>query len=119
MREHDFDALTRDAAGGISRRGSLLTLGAAALIAVTSGAPPAAAKKNRKKRKNKNNDDDKKCRQQVEECEEIFTLLCRGNDRCLAPLRTCCELFSDCEAEEALDCIFLSFGDEPERDAPA
>ena len=57
MREHISDAITRRAADGITRRGSLMTLGGAGLAAIVGGSATADAKKNKKKNKQKNKED--------------------------------------------------------------
>ena len=53
MREYIVEMLTRSAAQGVSRRGSLATLGGAGLAALFGNALPAEAKKKNNKKRNR------------------------------------------------------------------
>ena len=70
MREHISDAITRRAADGITRRGSLMTLGGAGMAAMFGGSVTADARKNKEKNKKKKKEDPfKLCAPQVAQCQ--------------------------------------------------
>ena len=81
-----LDAFGRLAANAINRRGSLLTLGGAALAATRARPLSADAKKG----KNKAN---KKCKRQVGQCTTALQVLCDDNDTdpvvCAATIACC------------------------------
>jgi hypothetical protein len=84
MNENAFDTL--------SRRVSLVTVGAAGLAAF--GSPLAAgAGKNKKKKKG---DVNKLCKKQVAQCDSHYAKLCRNYQPCLAASRACCALLGTC-----------------------
>src|SRR5215211_3207300 len=68
MDDRSFDSLTRQAAGGVSRRGSLITLGAAGLAATLSApfAVEASKKHGRKKKRQQSPPPPDRCTPQVE-----------------------------------------------------
>lgn len=95
-----FDDFTRRAAGTVSRRASLMTLGGAALAAAATKPSIAEAKKNKnkkakKKAKKKAN---QKCQQQVPQCETALAQLDR-------PQGFCCQFLADCNASEFIQCL--------------
>ena len=108
MNEHTLDAIARHAAGGISRRASLLTIGATGLPTVLGGSLTAAAKNN--KHKNKKKKDKKKsqqlaeqeCEDQVAQCRSILTSI--GG----IPVNqlTCCEFLGTCDFPQFSLCFF-------------
>jgi hypothetical protein len=105
MDDRAFDSLTRQAAEAVSRRGSLLTLSAAALAAGFAGAGVTKAKK-----KNKKN----KCPGQVEECRTGLFKVCaqffdnEGSgfslDRCITEFGPCCDFLQGCDAAAGFQC---------------
>ncbi len=101
MREHISDAITRRAADGITRRGSLITLGGAGLAAMFGGSATADARKHKKKHKKKNKEDPfELCAPQVAQCQTTITLL-EGN----AAQLLCCDAFATCEASQFFLCL--------------
>ena len=76
MSEQPFDALTRSAVGDISRRASLLAIGATGLATLLGGSLTATAKKNKnKKKKDKNKSQqraEQECAEQVAQCQSIL-----------------------------------------------
>ena len=104
MIEQSFDAFTRGAAAGDTRRGTLLTLGGAALAAAVSGSVTSSAKKNNKK-KNKKKEKKKaeqKCKQQVADCQSILQSVAAPTPEQLL----CCDSLSTCNAALFISCIF-------------
>ena len=103
MSEHAFDAIARRAADEVSRRGSLRTLGAAALAAGFVGPASVRAKKGGK---------GKKCKKQVSRCREGLQDLCealfpgnQGNiDECFGLFVECCDFLRGCNAAQAFAC---------------
>jgi len=99
-----FDALTRDAVGGVSRR-SLVMLGAAG-VAATLAVPFAAdAKKKRKKSKSQKRCPPPVdlCAPQVGPCTELFTIACGGNPNC-QDLIACCAELATCDFSGFVNC---------------
>jgi hypothetical protein len=99
VREYIFDMLTRSAAQGVSRRGSLATLGGAGLAALFGNALPAEAKKKNKKKKKKS-DPFKKCKAQVEQCQIGLPPLGGTPAQVL-----CCESFGVCDITQFFLCL--------------
>lgn len=86
-----FDALTR--------RASLLTLGAAGLASL--GTPGvASARKKRKK-----GDVNALCKQQVSQCLAFFIPLCGATASCLARFNLCCPQLGTCNFSGFNDCL--------------
>jgi hypothetical protein len=96
-----FDAALRRA-GALSRRGSLRTLGGAALIAGL--AAPAAARAGKPGKNGR-----KRCQRQRGQCLAWNTSFCEaipgGLEACIAALRPCCEPFARCNAGEGIACL--------------
>jgi hypothetical protein len=107
MDDQAFDSLTRRTAEAVSRRGSMLTLGAAALAAGFAGTGVTKAKKKNKKNKNK-------CPGQVEECRTGLANVCaqffdnEGSgfslDECITEFGPCCEFLQGCDAAAGFQC---------------
>jgi hypothetical protein len=103
MRDQVIDAVARHAADAVSRRGSLRTLGAAALAAGLAAPATTRAKKNGK---------GKKCKKQVGRCREGLRDLCEalfpGNqdniDECFDLFVECCDFLQGCNAAQAFAC---------------
>ena len=104
MSDHAIDTITRRAADVVSRRGSLLALGGAALAAtmVTPAAAPAKKRASRARKQVR-----KTCRRKARECNTFFTPLCGGDPECKEEMATCCAHFGKCNVPEALECIFF------------
>ena len=49
----------------------------------------------------------KRCRPQVDQCVASLTAICEGDAVCLQNL-ACCDLFADCNAGPAVQCIFAN-----------
>jgi hypothetical protein len=106
MSEQPFDALTRRALGDVSRRASLLVIGATGLAALLSGSLTAAAKKHKhKKKKNKQKGQqqaEQECEAQVAQCQSILNSI--GG----IPVNqlTCCEFLGTCDFPSFSLCFF-------------
>jgi hypothetical protein len=106
MNEHALDAIARHAAGGISRRASLLTIGATGLTTVLGGSLTAAAKNNKhnkkKDRKKAQQRAEQECAGQVAQCRSILTSI--GG----IPVNqlTCCEFLGTCDFPQFSLCFF-------------
>jgi hypothetical protein len=105
MREPIFDALAVQTDQSLSRRASLLGLGAAALAAALARPIPARAGKASKKAK-------KACKRQVGACEDSIRAVCGQfpdpgqQGECIAAFVPCCQPFGSCQSRDALQCIF-------------
>jgi hypothetical protein len=109
MRERSFDTLAIHTDQSLSRRASLLGLGAAALAAALAKPTPARAGKASKKAK-------KACRRQVAACEEATRAVCiqqfpdpGQQGECIAVFVPCCQPFGGCQSRDALQCVFNIF----------
>jgi hypothetical protein len=106
-----MDARAFDA---ITRRASLLTLGAAGLATLGLTGEAGARKrngngkrnngKNRKNRKQNKGDANKRCKQQVPECEAILAPLCEGQENC-DEIVACCSSLGQCNVTGFFDCL--------------
>jgi hypothetical protein len=101
------DSLSRHTAG-ISRRGSLMSLGAAGIVALASSVTAEArksGKKNRKQCKSKTTQQEEdRCPGQVEPCVEFITAFCTGDPECLGQT-SCCSLLNTCDVNTFLVCL--------------
>jgi hypothetical protein len=95
LNEQTFDTLSRRADLGLSRRMSLVALGAAALIGLTP-ARADAGKAGKKARK--------KCKSQVAACATGIAQVCTGSPEC-ANLIPCCDFLGTCDAGAFIQCI--------------
>ena len=98
-----FDAFTRSAVEGISRRSSLATLGGAGVAALVGGALTAEAKsKNKKVKKLKRRlrKANQKCPQQAEDCRN-FIAGAGGNSAQIA----CCDFLATCNFDPFVPCV--------------
>src|SRR5262245_34408925 len=104
MEGHSFDLLTQTATAGLSRRGSLATLGAAGLAALLAAPYSAQARKGSKKKKRQNlppapvpqcPDCPDLCAPQVEECTNLVKILCEDPAGCQGFI-DCCSLLGTC-----------------------
>ena len=105
-----FDALTRQTAGGVSRRESIIALGAAGLMAAFAGPLTADAKNKKKKKKQAAKrcpTAPDLCAPQVGPCTDFLTLLCSGDPSCLDSLACCSEL-GTCDVGGFLSCLAFS-----------
>jgi hypothetical protein len=99
-----FDAVTRTAAAGVSRRRSLLTLGGAALAAGVTNAGVSEAKK--KKGKDCKKKEKQRCTNDAAACKTSIQPLCDPGDPagCLQA-QACCE---ECSADGFLTCLLIA-----------
>jgi hypothetical protein len=115
MGEHMFDDLTRRAGEAVSRRASLLMLGAAGLAAFVQ--PIGAAAKN-----SKNNKKTKKaiqecknelaecttqatlCSSQADQCTTFVSAVCTGDPGCAA-ITACCSFLGRCDVGAFFVCL--------------
>jgi hypothetical protein len=99
-----FDVVAREAAAAVSRRGSLLTLGGAALAASLFGPALAEAKKGGKK-------SNKKCKKQAGRCRDrlpdLIGAFAQENKVAgyVALLEECCDFLGDCDVARAVQCV--------------
>lgn len=110
MNDLSFDALARHAAGRISRRTSLGTLGATGLAALgaLSGAFSATARKKGKKKRGGANvakKADQKCEQQEVQCLDFFKATCAADQECAIDAILCCRVIGECDVIGFLLCI--------------
>lgn len=103
MTEHVLGALTRRTSDAVSRRGSLLSLRTAALIAAVQPALGIVGKASKKSNKLKK----KKCKRQVDQCIAGLIAGCQGSVVCESAT-ACCGLLANCNATDALTCIFAT-----------
>lgn len=122
MNERTFDALTRRGAAGISRRTSLLTLGALGLATLAHPAPSDAAKNTKKRKRRKKSaareqeittcqealaecsSGAARCADQVGPCSTFLTASCAGKPNCIGQA-ACCPLLERCDVEGFLGCL--------------
>ena len=109
MDDRSFDSLTRHAAGGVSRRGSLITLGAAGLAAALSAPFAVEAKKKhgRKKKRQQSPPPPDRCTPQVEPCTAFMTSVCGGAAACPNQI-ACCSHFGSCDSSGFFACLILA-----------
>ena len=108
MYEQNFDAFTRRAAEGVSRRGTLMTLGGAALTAALTSPLGTEAKENNKKKRKKDRKKEarkaeQKCKQQVADGQSILNSLLDPTPGQLL----CCDSLSTCNAALFISCLFI------------
>jgi hypothetical protein len=101
-----FDTVARQAADGLSRRGSLVALSGAALAATFAGASVTKAGKAGKKAR-------KKCKKQGSPCREFADELCETllppggeQDACKEDAKACCPSLEKCKGAAFFDCAF-------------
>lgn len=99
MNDRSRDRMAERAARGVSRRGSLLALGAAGLAGAFAGAEVDTAKA----KHNKN-----RCKKQTEQCISVFTPGCNGKPDCLATVDRCCPIIGRCDFNGFFDCVEAS-----------
>jgi hypothetical protein len=99
MSTSTFDEFTRRAAGTVSRRASLMTLGGAALAAASAKPSITEAKKNKNKNKKAKKQAKKKCKQQVPQCETALAQV--GSPQ----FSFCCQFLGSCNATQFIQCI--------------
>lgn len=105
MNEQTFDSLIQKTARGISRRASILTLGATGLAAALSAPISADAKKKKCKKKDKKCPSlEEICAPQVEDCVSIVTAACGTGPDC-DRLLDCCEVFETCDVGAFVLCL--------------
>jgi hypothetical protein len=102
------DGLSRHASA-ISRRGSLLSLGAACIAtlarSITGAAKNKSRKSNRKKCKNKaSQQETDRCPEQVQPCTTFLDAFCGGRPECLDH-SACCAFLESCESTTFLTCL--------------
>lgn len=107
MPEKPFAAVTPDT---LSRRRSLLTLGAASLGAAVARPAIVQAGKIAKKAKKRKK---KKCKRQIDQCRGAILDFCASEDAdcaedSLNAALACCSNLANCKAGAALDCLFAS-----------
>ena len=99
MDDGSFDALTR--------RASLLSLGAAVLAAALASPFTADAKKKGGKNKNKKKKCPDLCTPQVAQCTTAITTLCAGEPTCLDSA-LCCPSLASCDFSGFFACLVAS-----------
>jgi len=112
--DRSFDTIIRDATTGISRRRSLVTLGAAGVVAALASPfaadakQAAAEKKGRKKRKRQSPPPPDRCAPQVEPCTVALTNACGGDPGCQDSI-ACCSHLGTCDGNGFFDCLLIAF----------
>lgn len=86
----------------LSRRASVLTLGA--LGASVALAPVASSARNRKNKKVKKKAR-QKCQQQVDQCNDFVIVECNGQADCIAEGQVCCSSLAECDLTGFLNCL--------------
>ena len=101
MNTTTFDTLARQA-GAVSRRGSLRTLGGAALAGVLAAPAVAGAGKGGK-------NGQKRCMRQRGQCLAFAEAFCQPKadpSACKAQFSPCCAPFAQCKAGLGIECLF-------------
>lgn len=97
MHHDHFDVLTR--------RASLMALGATGLAAFVSPIPTNASNKKRKRKGNRRNGDaGKLCKKQVEACAAFIREACGLDDGCVDEI-DCCSILASCSFDGFLFCF--------------
>jgi hypothetical protein len=102
MNEQSVDATIVRTTAFVSRRTSVIGIGAAALAAVR----PSRAKAGKAGRRAK-----KTCKKQIDKCQSSVTSFCGqpnlnvSQEVCEAAILPCCSSFKRCKAGTAYDCI--------------
>jgi hypothetical protein len=104
MNEQIFDSLAQHAARGISRRASILTLGATGIATALSAPSIADAKKKMKCKKDTCSGFEEICAPLVEECIDTVAAICPPNTDC-SRLSNCCEDFETCDVGAFVRCL--------------
>ena len=102
MNEKTFETATRHAASVLTRRGSLRTLGAAALAAAISAPSLAQAKKGGKKSRGNGS---QRCRRQAAGCRKVVTELCGDESGVCEAVLASCPSLGRCNATAFFDCV--------------
>jgi hypothetical protein len=103
MSERSFDTLARGTAEALSRRGSLVTLGGAALAAGLLGAVGTEAKQNPAKKVKKK--DKKRCNQARDGCRTLVQSIPIGDEEIRGIFLACCE---NCRSGDFVECLEAS-----------
>jgi len=118
VNDRSFDTIVRDATAGVSRRTSIMSLGAAGLMAALAGpltadaAQVAADKKGRKNKKKNQNQQQPiappdLCAPQVEPCTLTLSNVCDGDPGCQDSI-ACCSHFATCDADGFFNCLIFT-----------
>jgi hypothetical protein len=97
----DRNVAARHASAALTRGGAIASLGTAALLAIALFAFASETRASKKTKRIKL----KKCKKQAGKCRAAFEAECQGDPAC-DPLLACCDLFSSCDADAGLRCIF-------------
>jgi hypothetical protein len=112
MDDWSFATLTQKAAKDVSRRASLLTLGAAGLSAIVASPFTSEAKKGRKKHRRNQSvpssppvpPEADRCAPQVAPCQTFVTATCGISSTCPNQIQ-CCDLLGTCDASGFFACL--------------
>jgi hypothetical protein len=108
--EQAFDTFSRRAAG-ISRRGSLMTLGGAGLAAMAGPASAEAGKSDKKANRKARKKGKKKCKKQDGQCIGVWEGLCAAEadpELCQDTFLPCCAFLASCQATAYFACVFAT-----------
>jgi hypothetical protein len=105
MDTNAFDTVTRAATAAVSRRGSLLMLGGAALGA--AGATPSVGEAKKKKGKDCKKKAKQRCSNDTAACIAEAPVACEGDAECIADVIGCC---NNCSANAFLTCLIAASG---------
>src|SRR5262245_51577456 len=120
MDVRSFDRLARNSAAGVSRRTTLMALGAAGLTALVGPFAAEAKKGGQKKNKKKSNAPvpaplecppapQDRCPAQVATCKSVLGAECDGSPTCTDEL-PCCDLLETCNASGFWACLLATSG---------
>jgi hypothetical protein len=104
MNDLSFDALARHAAGRVSRRASLMTVGAAGVATLVRPLSSEAKKKGKSAGKKAK----QKCQKQTGQCTTFLNPICAGDPTCLAKAQECCGFAGSCDVNGFFDCVFAA-----------
>jgi hypothetical protein len=104
-------AVFRRRADGLSRRGSLATLGGLGLATLTGHAMARAGKSNKKANRRAKKEGKKKCRKQDDQCIDVWEGLCAADpdpELCQDTFLPCCPFLAQCQATAYFACVFAT-----------
>jgi hypothetical protein len=105
LNNRSSDALNHDAVGSLSRRLALLALGTAGIGAFAAPSMTEAGKKKRKRKQTVGEKAKQKCLQQVDQCNEFFSVGCAGDVDCQTSAQRCCPVVGTCDVVGFFTCL--------------
>jgi hypothetical protein len=108
--EQAIDSFSRRSAG-ITRRGSLMTLGGAGLAAMAGPSTAEAGKSDKKANRKARKKGKKKCKKQDGQCVQVFEELCATEgdpEFCEDAFIPCCAFLAQCQTTAFFECAFAN-----------